>query len=114
MSDLEPTVRIYDGHMIIDLSKLKAGTVIENSRVRELVKETEEFLDLLDGLHAYDEGSLQSGIHDDVRREEAATIVGAMTEDQKKQIANYLYSDARGYAEEDRQDFLDWIRRDLL
>lgn len=71
----------------------------------------DELRDALDGLHAYDGGATDSGIHDETLR---AKCRAAVTADPKliQEFAVELYGQPP-YSDEDRQDFIEWANLDL-
>lgn len=72
--------------------------------------------DVLDGLHAYDDGAPDSGIHDERLRARCVSHLNAMSEDERRLMISrflreYYLSDealAQGYGWEDVHDFIDW------
>jgi hypothetical protein len=80
----------------------------------------EELWDALDGLHAYDDGSVDSGIHDEVLRERCVVELHVRASSNPDGFRlwisrairrTYLDEDAlaRGYGIEDVSDFIDWL-----
>lgn len=77
----------------------------------------QELHEALNGLSAYDMGSLQSGIHDEELRQRALTQVKAMDGETLRLFLSrhlrFQFLDesalSRGYGYEDAQEFLEWL-----
>lgn len=78
-----------------------------------------KILDCLDGFFAYDAGSIDSGIKDDVLREKVFNIIKELQEEEsceypnilKEYVKAYLFDDA--YSLEDIKEFINWIDDNL-
>lgn len=81
----------------------------------------EELMDALDGLHAYDGGATDSGIHDERLRQRCRHMIDSMDPDESRIVLSrgvrdlYLSDEAisEGYGWEDVLDFLKWIDNGL-
>ncbi len=77
----------------------------------------DELFDLMEGFYAYETGSMDSGIHDPVRRAQAVRQFKAMSETDarvflsRKMRDHYLSEDAiaQGYGIEDAAKFWSWV-----
>lgn len=67
----------------------------------------------LDGLFAYDNGAVDSGIHDEALREWCINELLQLGDDGIRTIAAELYGQDP-YGPEDVQDFMDWIDQRML
>jgi hypothetical protein len=71
----------------------------------------EALKDALDGLHAYDGGAIDSGIHDDDLRARCRAEIAASPH-LIEVFATELYGKPP-YTAEDRADFIEWAELDL-
>lgn len=85
----------------------------------------DELSDALDGLYAYDQGSIDSGIHDARLRARVVAEILAMPKDENQLYPDRLARIARemwlseeaiaaGYGLEEVHRFVDWLQYDLL
>ena len=101
-------------------SRIVAGETINFTPVFEPMDHA-ELWDALDGLYAYDTGSTDSGIHDELLRERVKTQLGHITSDRRALLVRgwlrnaFLTGKARGegYGQEDCDEFLQWISDDM-
>lgn len=74
----------------------------------------EELRDALDGLHAWDDGMVDSGIHDDEVRERVRAMLQALPYQDRKALLIRVIADLcppdQGYGSEDVQAWLEWLR----
>lgn len=81
----------------------------------------EELKDALDGLHAYDGGCLDSGIHDEGLRARVKEYLQKLPETERRAVIAKMLIDmylgpealAGGYGPEDAKDFLEWLEGDM-
>lgn len=78
----------------------------------------EELAEALDGLHAYDEGAIDSGIKNEELRVAALAELARRPPSAAEQIVHQLYLSpqkrAAGYSEEDAAGFREWLSEQLL
>jgi len=74
----------------------------------------------LDGLHAYETGSVDSGIHDDALKEKVRTHIQSLEPIHHKilvvRLCNWRLSPEvlrQGYGPEDLKDFLVWLDEEM-
>lgn len=78
---------------------------------------TDELRDALDGLHAYDSGSTDSGIHDENLRRRVIDQLHAIGDNEFRLVFSRLIRDmwiseealAQGYGYEDLLEFCQWL-----
>lgn len=79
--------------------------------------EYEALKDALDGLHAYDTGAVDSGIHDEVLREKVKAYLQSLPSKEHRTLLARLTWDLclspasieHGYGPEDAKEFLVWM-----
>ncbi len=98
----------------------KTGAVASKPTYRGLTAEqlpSGWLADALDGLHAYDGGALDSGVHDEELRAFCKAYLATFDRNARRVILSrimrqlYLEEDrlAQGYGWEDARDFGDWL-----
>jgi hypothetical protein len=77
----------------------------------------DELADVLDGLHAYDVGAVDSGIKDEDLRWRALAELSGRPDGTIEKLAHQLYLDperrALGYGNEDAEEFREWLADQL-
>jgi hypothetical protein len=74
---------------------------------------TAELYDALDGLFAYDTGSVDSGIHDELLRERVIAHLKGLSDDERIAVlgdfVRTTYTAEAGFTEEDGMEFAEWL-----
>lgn len=78
--------------------------------------ERQEFLDAIDGLHAYDIGDIDSGIHNELLRERIKALLKAQSKLTLSWLNLYivrLLNSGQGYTLKDIKELICWLEDEM-